>query len=131
MIGASLGGEFIELAYFCIRFNLLVPQISMKFREPVGQGDNVVMGQGSDCLFDLFKFGHRQIISQNGWKSTASCLSLIGIDVFGEFEFEVGAGGFGAAQGQGGAAEFGYGGGAVGQAGQDFGRDRFADGDFH
>ncbi len=32
---------------------------------------------------------------------------LIGIDVFGEFEFEVRTGGFRAAEGQGGAAEFG------------------------
>ena len=30
----------------------------MKFREPVRQGDDVVMGEGGDGLFDLLEFGH-------------------------------------------------------------------------
>ena len=55
----------------------------------------------------------------------------IGPDVLGEFEFEVGAGGFRAAEGQGGAAEFGDGGVAVGQKRERLGRDRLTHGDFH
>jgi hypothetical protein len=50
--------------------------------------------------------------------------------VFGEFEFELGAGGFRAAQRQGGAAEFGDDCVAVGQMRQGLGCNRRTHGDF-
>ena len=58
MISQGLIRQGVKLAGLGVGFDLFVPQVGVKLREPFGELCHVAGAEAGDVLFDFFELGH-------------------------------------------------------------------------